>query len=58
MRRGHVRVEEPLVLALGKVIEVGLDGQLLIAWKRKLLIFRVNMPGVSHTNLNMSLRSC
>jgi hypothetical protein len=32
----HVRVEEPLVLAIGKVIEIVLDSRFLIVWTRKL----------------------
>ena len=35
-REGDARVEEPLVLAAGKVIEVILDSRILPVWSRKL----------------------
>ncbi len=41
-RKGYARVEESLVLAAGKVIEVILDSHSLPVWTGKLLFFHVN----------------
>ena len=36
-RKGHIRVEEPLVLATGEATEIVANSFVLIAWTRKLL---------------------
>jgi hypothetical protein len=41
-KKGHIRVEEPLVLATGEATEIVANSIVLIAWTRKLLGSRVN----------------
>jgi hypothetical protein len=62
-KKGHIRVEEPLVLATGEATEIVANSIVLIAWTRKLLGSHVSitvLPGVEprSTQWNTNLRSC
>jgi hypothetical protein len=59
-KKGYERVEEPLVLTAGEVIEVVLDSCNLIVWTSKLCLCVSTWycRGPATNSFKMNLRSC